>query len=95
MGSENRRAARRQVRNGARLVSANGAALADCLMLDLSATGARLEVQAPDALPDSFTMLLSHTGSLKRQCAVVWRAENTVGVQFVPDPVPAKRRYLK
>ncbi len=55
-------------------------------MLDISATGARLKLATPDALPEQFVLLLSHDGQLRRSCTVAWQEENTVGVRF-----PAKR----
>jgi PilZ domain len=54
-------------------------------MADLSATGACLHVDEPAALPDEFVLLLSHTGRLRRKCAVAWRADSAVGVKFIAD----------
>jgi hypothetical protein len=61
----------------------DGSVFGICVMADLSATGARLQVQQPAALPDEFVLLLSHTGRLSRKCAVAWRAETEVGVEFI------------
>jgi hypothetical protein len=52
-------------------------------MADISATGARLKVEAPGALPDQFILLLSHDGQLRRHCTVAWRSNNAVRVSFV------------
>jgi hypothetical protein len=60
----------------------DGSALGECVMADLSATGARLLVKQPATLPDEFILLLSHTGQLRRKCSVTWRAETEVGVKF-------------
>jgi hypothetical protein len=83
MRSEARKNTRRFVRNGARMVGVDGSALGACLMIDISGTGARLRVETSDALPDEFILLLSHDGQLRRQCTVAWRAEGSVGVQFL------------
>jgi PilZ domain len=83
MPAESRKSTRRYVRNGARIVGTDGAALGLCVMADLSSAGACLQVDAPDALPDEFILLLSHTGQLRRQCAVAWRTESSVGVKFI------------
>jgi hypothetical protein len=83
MRSDTRKSTRRHVHNGARMVGADGSALGLCMMADLSAGGACLQVEAPDALPDKFILLLSHTGRLRRMCSVTWRAENSIGVKFV------------
>ena len=85
MRAENRKNIRRQVRQGARLVDATGAALGTCQMVDLSGTGARLRVDAADAIPDQFTLVLSHDGRLRRRCSVAWRSENAIGVRFLDD----------
>ena len=82
---------RRFVRQGARMVSADGATLGKCLMLDVSASGARLKVETPDALPDEFTLLLSRGGQLRRQCGVAWRSGTAIGVYFHQD-TPIKKK---
>ena len=83
MHPEARKNTRRYVRNGARMIALNGSALEACVVIDISGTGARLAVNATDALPDNFMLLLSHDGELRRYCAVAWRAEDSVGVQFL------------
>jgi hypothetical protein len=83
MSAEPRESTRRYVRNGARIVGTDGSALGLCVMADLSATGACLQVDAPDTLPDEFILLLSHSGQLRRKCAVAWRTETSIGVKFV------------
>jgi hypothetical protein len=58
-------------------------------MLDVSAFGAQLELENALTLPDKFVLLLSHDGRLRRQCLVVWRTQNAVGIEFNP-PFPTK-----
>lgn len=57
------------------------AAPADCLILDLSPTGARVASVGNKPLPDTFT-LLSDARSPLGEARVVWRGENMVGVNF-------------
>lgn len=83
MRPEHRKSPRRKVRNGARMIGANGSVLGTCVMIDLSATGAQLQVKAPDTLPDELILLLSHDGQLRRPCSVAWRSETAIGVRFV------------
>jgi hypothetical protein len=80
---EARSSKRRMVLHGARLAGIDGSVLEGCRLVDISAGGARLEVDNPAGLPDQFVLLLSRDGALHRQCAVVWRSENSVGVEFV------------
>jgi hypothetical protein len=58
-------------------------------MLDFSAFGAQLELEKALTLPGKFVLLLSNDGRLRRQCLVVWRTPNAVGVEFNP-PFPTK-----
>ncbi|MGC1776736.1 MAG: PilZ domain-containing protein [Xanthobacteraceae bacterium] len=80
---ESRNSKRRYVLHGARIAGIDGSALESCQILDVSAGGARLQVKNPDELPDQFLLLLSRDGTLRRQCAVVWRLGSAIGVEFV------------
>ncbi|MGB7036733.1 MAG: PilZ domain-containing protein [Xanthobacteraceae bacterium] len=81
--SESRNSKRHLVLHGARIADIDGSALESCRILDVSGSGARLQVTDPGHLPDQFLLLLSRDGALRRQCAVVWRSERTIGVEFV------------
>jgi len=83
--SQNRKSKRREVWNGARIALRDGSTPKACRMLDISDGGARLEVANADALPDHFSLLLSYDGRMYRHCAIVWRSETTIGVEFIPD----------
>src|SRR5579864_997129 len=89
MSSDRRKGRRRYVVHGARIVCDGGSGPQNCRMLDVSAFGAQLELEKAATLPDKFVLLLSHDGRLRRQCLVVWRKENTVGIEFKP-PFPTK-----
>jgi hypothetical protein len=82
---EQRRDRRYYVAQGARIAGADGGILTTCRILDISARGARLEMDALDTVPDDFILLLSRDGRLRRQCLTVWRSETAIGVEFVPD----------
>jgi hypothetical protein len=53
-----------------------------CSMSDVSHTGARIDVDAGDEVPDRFVLLLSESGQPRRLCRVVWRSETQIGVHF-------------
>jgi hypothetical protein len=89
MSADRRKGKRRYVNNGARIVCDSDSHLQNCRMLDVSAFGARLELETPTALPDKFVLLLSNDGKFRRQCKVIWRTENAVGIEFNP-PFPIK-----
>jgi hypothetical protein len=54
---------------------------------DLSATGARLSLQADVAMPPTFTLVLPP--STKRRCRLVWQSQQDIGVDFVRAGAPA------
>jgi hypothetical protein len=56
-----------------------------CILKDVSATGARLEVDGSTDVLQSreFFMILSSRGLAFRRCELIWINGSTVGVQFV------------
>ena len=65
------------------LVKSVGEQLRECTVWDLSQTGARLVVDAPESIPDVFHIYMTLDFSSRRQCRVVWRSEHQIGVEFV------------
>ena len=82
--TDRRKGKRHNVAHGARIVCDGGTGLQNCRMLDVSAFGAQLELENALTLPNKFMLLLSHDGSLRRQCVVVWRTRDAVGIEFNP-----------
>src|SRR4029079_13497041 len=56
-----------------------------CALCDASQEGAQLAVANAEALPDEFILALSSDGAARRRCRVTWRAEDSVGVEFLKD----------
>ena len=52
-----------------------------CRVSDLSDTGARLSLHDNAALPDFFTLRLAAPAA-ERECRVMWRSRNHIGVRF-------------
>ena len=52
-----------------------------CVILDVSGSGARLDVHASATVPQRFKLLIDVDDS-ERLCEVVWRRQNAVGVRF-------------
>ena len=77
---EQRRAARIALVVPATLQLPNGSQV-ECMTVDISATGARLSIRSPTALPGGFDLCLP--GSSFVPCRVVWRNEDVFGVEFV------------
>ena len=83
MNIERRKSPRRAVRQPAIIINGDGSILGPCMMLDVSATGARLRPKLLEAVPHEFVLVLSRDGGLRRQCTVAWRAGTTMGVRFI------------
>jgi len=67
------------------LMAVDGTWRRACILKDVSATGARLDVEgSTDVLKSrEFFMVLSSTGLAFRRCELVWMNGSTVGVHFV------------
>lgn len=81
MQKDQRKSRRRTVRYAAWLALAPGE-LHGCALSDISNTGARIDVEEPDKLPNEFALWLASNGSAQRRCQVVWRTGTQVGVRF-------------
>ena len=67
--------------------------LQGCALSDISQSGAKIDVEKSEKLPDRFVLLLSARGKPKRTCRVVWRQPHQIGVEFerqLTEPLPDK-----
>ena len=85
--AEQRRAPRIRSLIGARIVFNNGLATVDCLIRDVSETGAKLIVSSPVPLPDRFELTVPQKGTTRR-VRVVWRRATEIGVRFEDEQAP-------
>ena len=83
MGPEKRAHIRRSVLQRARIAPVDGSSPKECLMIEVSAGGARLQLATSEPLPDRFFLILSRDGALRRLCSVAWQKRDKAGVQFV------------
>ncbi|MBN9260817.1 MAG: PilZ domain-containing protein [Hyphomicrobium sp.] len=88
MTEEKRIIRRQRVLKSGKIIFAEGNSVVDCIIRNLSVTGARLEVPTTVGLPSEFTLLDAHAN---RQYAakVVWRRGETMGVEFTDPPEDA------
>ena len=78
---ESRRTSRQRTYKGGS-VSFDAAPSIDCIIRNLSETGACLEFQIQtNRIPDGLTLIIKPE-LLKRVCKVVWRSANRIGVHF-------------
>lgn len=78
---DKRLAKRKRVLKGARILIPSLGISVDCAVRDLSKTGACLVLTTPVAITDSFELATYHDGVIK-QCSVVWRTGQRIGVSF-------------
>jgi PilZ domain len=79
---ENNRAAPRQRTLKAGTIEFSGSTI-DCVVRNISETGAALEVASPVGIPAEFSLVIS--GNIaKRPCRVVWVKDKRIGVTFKP-----------
>ncbi len=79
--TENRRAQRRKVLKGGKIAFSQHFATIDCVVRNLSANGAALEVASPVGIPDRFDLIVNGERGV-RPCHVAWRSGRKIGVQF-------------
>jgi hypothetical protein len=79
---ENNRAAPRQRVFKAGTIEFGGGTI-DCVVRNLSETGAALEVASPLGIPAEFNLMISGN-IVKRPCRVVWVKDRRIGVAFRP-----------
>ena len=77
---ERRRLPRLRVLKGAKLILERHLVL-DCVVRNLTGTGARVEIPNSIDLPETFELTLDR-GHTVRPCRVVWRGLSGVGVEF-------------
>jgi two-component system, chemotaxis family, chemotaxis protein CheY len=76
-----RRHVRRRVVKGGQLVYAHGASTTECLIRDLSESGARIQVANAQDIPAEIVLSFDD-GRASRPCMVKWRRNNELGVEF-------------
>jgi hypothetical protein len=77
---EHPRASRQRTFKGGSISFATAPSI-DCIVRNLSETGACLELAGPVGVPDNFTLLIRPELS-KRTCQVAWRNAQRIGVRF-------------
>ena len=81
MRTEKRKSPRKPLRYTAWLSFPDGKRRG-CVVADISESGARVDVKAPDEVPEQLFLLLTGDGRTRRKGRVVWRSEHQIGIQF-------------
>jgi hypothetical protein len=80
--AELRKKPRRQFHYNASLLIEGEKLPCPCAIIDVSESGARLQLEADCELPERFILLLTKGGEARRHCRLVWRDGLFVGVAF-------------
>jgi hypothetical protein len=83
MRKDYRKAPRKRLGSRAWIRFDDGFSVRPCRLVDVSETGIRIEVDAPRAVADRFSLLMSRDAAPGRQCRVKWRRGSLIGAEFV------------
>jgi len=96
MGLDRRQSDRIQFESGyaVKIMAIDATWQRQCLIVDVSKTGARLMVDGPlDGLSlEEFFLVLSRTGNAHRRCKLAWIKGDEIGVRFLQHAVQSKDR---
>ena len=81
-GAELRKAARKRVLLTGKVVWDEGAHIVDCIILDVSATGARIKLFQVKTMPES-VFLLDMANRMAHEAAVVSERDGGFGIKFL------------
>ena len=93
-GKERRGSPRRRVLRGSIILFNDRNSTIPCTVRDLSASGARLRVEAAVRVPDSFILVIELDG-FEADCEVVHRLPKDLGVRFTSPPRTVKPRRVQ
>ncbi len=80
--ADHRRALRQRSFLGAKLVYGDGAFTVDCLVRDVSLTGARVKLPEGQAVPDQVYLVEIRSG-IAYEARVAWKRHPEIGLEFV------------
>jgi PilZ domain len=62
----------------------SGGSVMSCVVRNISADGAAIEVENPAFVPAQFRLVMARDSSV-RECRVIWIQKNRIGLSFVGD----------
>jgi hypothetical protein len=75
--------ARKSLRQAGWITFEGGFAARQCVVQDMSTTGAKITVDDPNRLPARLRLAFARDARTGRNCEVVWRRGKTFGIKFV------------
>jgi hypothetical protein len=82
-GATKKRDSRKSVRQPGWITLEGGFAARQCVVQDLSTSGAMITVDDPGVLPAKLRLAFARDARTGRNCEVVWRRGKSLGVKFV------------
>lgn len=82
MSIDKRKDDRKALRYPAQIDTGDGSPPKQCIISNVSASGARVSINNADDLPDSLDLLFAPGHGARRRCVVVWRGRNALGLEF-------------
>jgi hypothetical protein len=82
MGANLRKSPRHTFSAAGMIYDVKGGVIMPCIVRDVSASGAKLELAEDTALPKSFLLSLTKDGNVRRMCGVAWQLATVAGVRF-------------
>ena len=89
MTGEKRSFQRKSLKYPALLDAGDGKPPRECMLSDVSESGARVVVKVPNEIPDRVILLIGSEGVAPRQCRVAWRDGTELGLEFKKKLKPA------
>ena len=83
MAVTKKREARKSLRQSGWITLEGGFAARQCVVQDISSSGAQIMVDDANALPAKLRLAFARDARTGRNCEVVWRRGNSAGVKFV------------
>lgn len=90
---ERRGAPRTRILKKGKLILPNNISVFDCVIRDISETGARLSCEQTGLLPNELQLMFFAIRET-RYVRVVWRRPGELGVQFLTPPRPAQHLHV-
>ena len=78
-----KREARKSLRQPGWITLEGGFAARQCVVHNMSSTGAKITIDDPNMLPAKLRLAFTRDARTGRPCEVVWRRGKSVGVKFV------------
>jgi hypothetical protein len=78
-----KREVRKSLRQAGWITLEGGFAARQCVVQNMSSTGAKITIDDPNMLPAKLRLAFTRDARTGRPCEVVWRRGKSVGVKFV------------